>query len=64
VVERGTHSELLANEEGLYRRLYEKQRLLVEDAYVNPGEDPIPESERPEPDAEEEKALKALSRTN
>jgi subfamily B ATP-binding cassette protein MsbA len=64
VVERGTHTELLANEEGLYRRLYEKQRLLVEDAFVNPGEDPIPESDRPQPDADEDKAIKALSRKN
>ena len=30
----------------LYRRLYEKQRMIAEDAYVNPGEDflPVPES--------------------
>lgn len=44
IVERGRHHELLA-EDGLYRRLYEKQRLLAEDTYVNPGEDPVPESE-------------------
>ncbi len=44
IVERGRHHELLA-EDGLYRRLYEKQRLLSEDTYVNPGEDPVPESE-------------------
>jgi subfamily B ATP-binding cassette protein MsbA len=62
VVEHGTHAELVANEGGLYRRLYEKQRLLVEDAYVNPGEDPVPESERPSPEPDEDKAIKSLSR--
>jgi subfamily B ATP-binding cassette protein MsbA len=62
IVERGTHSELLANGEGLYRRLYEKQRLLVEDAYVNPGEDPIPESERVGPEPDEDKAISSMSR--
>jgi len=62
VVERGTHSVLLANGRGLYRRLYEKQRLLVEDAYVNPGEDPIPESERPTAEPDEDKAIKSMSR--
>jgi ABC-type multidrug transport system fused ATPase/permease subunit len=39
IVERGRHSELLARD-GLYRRLYEKQRMIVEDVFVNPGEDP------------------------
>lgn len=62
VVERGTHTELLANEEGLYRRLYEKQRLLVEDAYVNPGEDPIPELERATPEPDVDKAIASMSR--
>jgi subfamily B ATP-binding cassette protein MsbA len=62
VVERGTHAVLLANGQGLYRRLYEKQRLLVEDAYVNPGEDPIPESLRPTPEPDEDKAIKSMSR--
>jgi subfamily B ATP-binding cassette protein MsbA len=62
VVERGTHAELVANGEGLYRRLYEKQRLLVEDAYVNPGEDPIPESDRPSPEPDEDKAIASMSR--
>ena len=42
IVERGTHRELLANG-GLYRRLYERQRGLEEDLFINPGEDPIPE---------------------
>src|SRR5690606_21185480 len=41
IVERGTHLELIARD-GLYRRLYEKQRMLAEDVYVNPGEDPVP----------------------
>jgi subfamily B ATP-binding cassette protein MsbA len=62
VVEHGTHAELVANEGGLYRRLYEKQRLLVEDTYVNPGEDPIPEGERPSPEPDVEKAIKSMSR--
>ncbi|MFV1986232.1 MAG: ABC transporter ATP-binding protein [Gemmatimonadota bacterium] len=62
VVECGTHNELVANENGLYRRLYEKQRLMVEDAFVNPGEDPVPEAERPEAEPDEEKAIKSMSR--
>ena len=44
IVERGTHAELL-RERGLYRRLYEKQRGLEEDLFINPGEDPVPEAE-------------------
>jgi subfamily B ATP-binding cassette protein MsbA len=44
VVERGTHRELLMNG-GLYRRLYEKQRGLETDLFINPGEDPVPEPE-------------------
>jgi subfamily B ATP-binding cassette protein MsbA len=43
IVERGTHGELL-REGGLYRRLYERQRGLEEDLFINPGEDPVPES--------------------
>jgi subfamily B ATP-binding cassette protein MsbA len=62
VVESGTHTELVANEEGLYRRLYDKQRLLVEDAYINPGEDPIPEAERASPEPDEDKAIASMSR--
>ncbi|MBI4565992.1 MAG: ABC transporter ATP-binding protein [Planctomycetes bacterium] len=42
IVERGRHSELLLNG-GLYRRLYEKQRGLESDLFINPGEDPVPE---------------------
>jgi ABC-type multidrug transport system fused ATPase/permease subunit len=61
IVERGTHGELLY-EGGLYRRLYEKQRLLAEDTFVNPGEDPIPASERATADKDEEKAISAMSR--
>ncbi|MDX1568635.1 MAG: ATP-binding cassette domain-containing protein, partial [Longimicrobiales bacterium] len=45
IVERGTHLELL-DQGGLYRRLYEKQRGLEEDLFINPGEDPVPELER------------------
>ena len=44
VVERGTHAELL-RQGGLYRRLYERQRGLEEDLFINPGEDPVPELE-------------------
>ena len=46
IVERGTHPELLRNG-GLYRRLYERQRGLEEDLFINPGEDPFPEVEVP-----------------
>ncbi|MBI4540974.1 MAG: ABC transporter ATP-binding protein [Gemmatimonadetes bacterium] len=42
IVERGTHHELL-RQGGLYRRLYEKQRGLETDLFINPGEDPVPE---------------------
>jgi ABC-type multidrug transport system fused ATPase/permease subunit len=61
VVERGTHAELLYAG-GLYRRLYEKQRLLAEDTYVNPGEDPIPESERVTAEEDVEQAISSMSR--
>ena len=55
IVEAGTHTELLVAD-GLYRRLYEKQRLLAEDAFVNPGEDPIPDVEHrlAEPDVSDD----------
>jgi subfamily B ATP-binding cassette protein MsbA len=43
IVERGTHRELIGAN-GLYRRLYEKQQGLVRDLFINPGEDPVPES--------------------
>jgi subfamily B ATP-binding cassette protein MsbA len=39
VVERGTHAELLANDDGLYRRLHDKQYGLEQDRFVNPGEE-------------------------
>jgi subfamily B ATP-binding cassette protein MsbA len=42
IVECGSHAQLLERA-GLYRRLYEKQRGLETDLYVNPGEDPVPE---------------------
>jgi subfamily B ATP-binding cassette protein MsbA len=41
IVERGTHTELLA-EGGLYRSLYERQQGFEQDIFINPGEDPIP----------------------
>ncbi|MBE0591117.1 MAG: ABC transporter ATP-binding protein [Gemmatimonadales bacterium] len=44
IVERGTHQALLA-QRGRYRQLYDKQYMLEHDRFVNPGEDPVPESE-------------------
>lgn len=51
IIESGTHASLLRNG-GLYRRLYEKQRGLETDIYVNPGEDPVPDEESPRPEFE------------
>jgi subfamily B ATP-binding cassette protein MsbA len=45
IVERGTHSELM-DLGGLYRRLYEKQHGLMEDLFINPGEEPPSETGR------------------
>ncbi len=42
IVERGTHSELLAAE-GRYRALYDKQYRWELDRFINPGEDFLPE---------------------
>ena len=39
IVERGTHVQLMERH-GLYRRLYEKQYGLVQDLFINPGEEP------------------------
>lgn len=44
IVERGTHSELLAIS-GRYRDLYTRQHRLEDDRFINPGEDPIPTTE-------------------
>jgi subfamily B ATP-binding cassette protein MsbA len=46
IVERGTHSELLALG-GRYRQLYDKQYNFEADRFINPGEDFTPEPERP-----------------
>ncbi len=52
IVERGTHSALLAAG-GRYRELYDTQHRLVADRFVNPGErmGPADEEEKPEPAA-------------
>ncbi|MDQ6828060.1 MAG: ABC transporter ATP-binding protein/permease [Gemmatimonadota bacterium] len=44
IVERGTHSELMAIG-GRYRDLYDRQHNVEEDQYINPGEDFTPEPE-------------------
>jgi subfamily B ATP-binding cassette protein MsbA len=46
IVERGTHSELLAKH-GRYRQLYDKQYRFEKDLFINPGEDFTPEPEAP-----------------
>ena len=61
IVERGTHAQLIGAG-GLYRRLYEKQRMIAEDVYVNPGEDPVTETDRPVAAVDEEQAIARLSR--
>ena len=45
IVERGTHSELLAAN-GRYRQLYDRQYNFETDRFINPGEDflPVPEA--------------------
>ncbi|MFN2400279.1 MAG: ABC transporter ATP-binding protein [Gemmatimonadaceae bacterium] len=53
IVERGTHTELLALR-GRYRQLYDKQYRAERDQFINPGEDftpaePSPRSEIPRP---------------
>jgi len=45
IVERGTHSELLALG-GRYRQLYDKQYNFEMDRFINPGEDFTPEAEK------------------
>ena len=45
IVERGTHSELLALG-GRYRQLYDKQYKFEMDRFINPGEDFTPEPEK------------------
>jgi len=46
IVERGTHTELLAKE-GRYRQLYDKQYKFESDRFINPGEDFTEEPEKP-----------------
>ena len=47
IVERGTHTELLALG-GRYRQLYDKQHRFELDQFVNPGEDFTPEAPKPD----------------
>jgi subfamily B ATP-binding cassette protein MsbA len=49
IVERGTHTELLAKR-GRYRQLYDKQYMLEHDRFINPGEDFTPDVERAVPE--------------
>jgi ABC-type multidrug transport system fused ATPase/permease subunit len=48
IVERGTHAALMEVEDGLYRRLYERQHGVLANMFVNPGEvvplEPFPAS--------------------
>ena len=46
LVERGTHSELIAMD-GRYRQLYDKQYGIERDRFINPGEDFTPEEPSP-----------------
>jgi subfamily B ATP-binding cassette protein MsbA len=46
IVERGTHTELLARQ-GRYRQLYDKQYHFEADRFINPGEDFTPEPPKP-----------------
>jgi subfamily B ATP-binding cassette protein MsbA len=47
IVERGTHSELLAAA-GRYKQLYDKQYRFERDQFINPGEDFTPEPPKPQ----------------
>ena len=47
IVERGTHTELLARQ-GRYRQLYDKQYHFEADRFINPGEDFTPEPPKSE----------------
>ena len=58
IVERGRHTDLV-NAGGLYQRLYEKQQGFVRDLFINPGEDPVPETE----DDPREAAARVAART-
>jgi subfamily B ATP-binding cassette protein MsbA len=46
IVERGTHTQLLALN-GRYRQLHDKQYTFELDRFINPGEDFTPEPEKP-----------------
>ncbi|MEO6222159.1 MAG: ATP-binding cassette domain-containing protein, partial [Vicinamibacterales bacterium] len=50
IVERGTHTELLARH-GRYRQLYDKQYHFEADRFINPGEDFTPEPPKTETQA-------------
>lgn len=59
IVERGTHTELVALR-GRYRQLYDRQYGLEHDLFINPGEDPTPVE--PSPREELAQAVRAPSR--
>jgi ABC-type multidrug transport system fused ATPase/permease subunit len=52
IVERGTHHELMMLG-GRYKELHDRQYLIEEDIFVNPGEDPVPDAEKMEIPASE-----------
>jgi ABC-type multidrug transport system fused ATPase/permease subunit len=56
IVERGTHTELLAKA-GRYRQLYDKQYRFERDRFINPGEDFTPEPAAVTPVARASNAL-------
>lgn len=61
IVERGTHADLLEEKGGLYRRLYERQRWMNEDAYVNSGDELLAGDPGPGRDALSERRRSAGS---
>ncbi len=56
IVERGTHSQLLALQ-GRYRQLYDRQYNFEKDRFINPGEDFTPEPVKDVPTPAPSRAL-------